>query len=375
MINKNQIKILFRKTISYLVPKSKNLFVFIPSHNPKVFSGNIKALIRYIEKNNIDINYRLLAYRPQLQKEAKEFNAKMIQSSIKGLWYTLRANHIVLDATTPDLKGNFSFIQLWHGTGFKNIGLLNELLSPKACENIKKQYLNCSMVISSAEIDVEKQNTSFDTDTTLITGLPRNDVFFNENRKDAIREKHDLSNFDYIYSYIPTFRDFNTIQAFSDEFWEQLNTVLIEKNALFLVKKHPWEKLLKIPTNYSNIKDVTDSFSDVQELLVVTDLLISDYSSILTDFSITKRPIIVYSYDFDIYIKTCRSIYYDLEETLPKPFIKTEQELLQKIKDDAWQQNKTYIESYEKFSKTFNFYYDGESSKRVINEMLKLVKN
>src|SRR5699024_4605719 len=143
-------------------------------------------------------------------------------------------------------------------------------------------------------------------------------------------------------------------------------------NAVFVVKKHPWDRHLKVPQNLKNIIDLTHEIADVQELLVITDSLITDYSGIMTDFAITGRPILLYTYDLEEYLANCRTFYYDIKEILPKPFIYEEKELLDKIKDSAWQQDPEVQESYKKFQQKFHQYLDGNSSKRVMEEIKKL---
>src|SRR5699024_10867868 len=129
---------------------------------------------------------------------------------------------------------------------------------------------------------------------------------------------------------------------------------------------------LKIPGHYSNIDDWSEKIDDVQNLLLITDLLISDYSSIVTDFVLTGRPILTYAYDFEVFKQKCRSIYYDLNVILPRPLVKEEEELLEKIKDRHWCSSPQVKSSYENFRKTFHSYLDGDSGRRVMEAILNL---
>src|SRR5690606_30207570 len=94
-----------------------------------------------------------------------------------------------------------------------------------------------------------------------------------------------------------------------------------------------------------------------------------------TDFAITNRPILLYVYDLDVYKKTCRDFYYDINEILPQPFVFTQEDLLDKIKSNSWQNEEEYIKSYTIFKNRFHKYFDGNSSERVLNEILKLSSN
>lgn len=132
------------------------------------------------------------------------------------------------------------------------------------------------------------------------------------------------------------------------------------------------DRFFNVPNHYSNIRDFSLIVNETQELLVITNLLITDYSSISTDFSITERPILIYAYDIKEYTKTCRDMHYDIETILPKPFIYTEDGLLDAIQDKNWNDNLEVQESYRNFRSIFHHYLDGDSSKRVMEKVLKL---
>lgn len=360
-----------RNALSYIVPKKKGLLVFVPIHSPQRLSGNLKAFLRYLIDNQPEASYRLITMHPIFEKQAKQNNIKhTVQGVFSALWSELRAEIIILDASAPKYRGNYAIVQLWHGVGFKNVGLLNETTSPAEIKELKKHYRSYKLVASTCPMDVEKQNKSFGITSTQITGYPRNDKLVRwEDFKENTQKEFEFSEYKRIISYVPTFRDQPTQQPFSQQFWAALNEFLIKTNSLFLVKKHPWDEYIEIPNNYSHIKDVTHSIFP-QELFMITDLLISDYSSVFTDFVLTGKPILAYTYDLDAYISTCRSIYYKLEEILPKPFIADEWELLERIKNDSWMKDAIYIESYHTFRNNFNTYQDAKSSERIW-EMIK----
>src|SRR5699024_2288495 len=177
-----------------------------------------------------------------------------------------------------------------------------------------------------------------------------------------------------IIAYAPTFRDHPTQPPFSDSFYKELQHYLQKTNGILVIKKHPVDKFLKLNKEYPNIKDLSANISDIQDLLVVADLLISDYSSVSTDFSLTGRPILIYAYDLQAYIENCRTLYYDLEAVLPQPFVKEERELLDKIRNLEWVEQLEIKESYTRFRNSFHKYTDGKSSQRVVQEIKKLSK-
>jgi len=360
--------------LSYVVPKEKNLYVYIPVHDKIKFSGNIKALFLYSAANHPEIKNVLITTNPKIYDEVKKMGYRAIHSRLKAVWVVLKAEHLIIDATTNTLFfGRFSIIQLWHGTGFKNIGLLNNNITKSDLKKFYKHYNKYRFVVATSKDDVIRKNDSFGKKLALVIGSPRNDFFFSDKvQVGVIKKKYEISNFEKIITYAPTFRDFETIPPFTDGFWIKLNELLKQQNVVFVIKKHPWDKYLSVPDNFSNIKDLSVLVSDVQELLLVSDVLVSDYSGIMTDFAITNKPIIVYNYDYEQYKEICRTMYYDLEEILPKPFVKDENDLLEKISDLSWTQEILAKESYASFRNKFHYFLDGNSSERVLAEIMNL---
>lgn len=128
-----------------------------------------------------------------------------------------------------------------------------------------------------------------------------------------------LETYSRIISYAPTFRDFETTEPFFESFWRSLQDFLDRTNQVFIFKTHPEDRNLKVLSNFKNIKDLSHIVDDPRELLLISDLSIS--SSLTTDFTLTGKPTLIYAYDFEGYKNNCRSIYYDLEEIISKPFV------------------------------------------------------
>lgn len=375
-IYSSKLFLLILRIFSYVIPKREGKLVFQQRHNLNQFSGNIKALVLYAHKNYKNGNIYVVSDRKSLYKEVAEYGIPVIGNKLSSYWHILRAELLIIDSSATKYAGwNLKIVQLWHGTGFKNIGLLQDSINSEEYKflKFKKHYSQYKLVIATSEDDQRRKKESFDISNVVITGSPRNDVFFEgENYIGALKNKYEMATFNRIISYTPTFRDFETSAPFSGSFWSRLNDYLVGTNSLFIVKKHPWDKYLDVPKEYSNIKDLSKVFVDVQELLLITDFLISDYSSITVDFSITTKPILLYVYDLEIYLKTCRSMYYDIERTLPKPFVQNEEELLEGIIENGWLNNPQVRQRYKHFRNKFHKYLDGNSSERVMNEIIRL---
>ncbi len=114
------------------------------------------------------------------------------------------------------------------------------------------------------------------------------------------------------------------------------------------------------------IYDVS-KIDDINELYIISDILITDYSSVFFDYANLKRPIIFYMYDLDHYEKELRGFYVDLEE-LPGDIVKKEKDIVDILNNIKGYKAK-YKEKYKKFNQKFNYLDDGKAAKRVINQI------
>lgn len=208
---------------------------------------------------------------------------------------------------------------------------------------------------------------AFDNDNIYLTWYPRNDIFFDNSLIiDNFYDTLELWKYSKIITYTPTFRDNKNIYPFTEKFLLKLDKYCNDKNYLFILKLHPYDKSILFDMDkYLNIKNIGKDI-DLQELLVYTDILITDYSSVFFDFMITWKPVIYYSYDYDFYIQNCRWMYLNYFDDIPWPFVKNENELIKIIDStDLWFNEKKYKEKYNEFNNNFNKYLDWNSCKRV----------
>jgi CDP-glycerol glycerophosphotransferase (TagB/SpsB family) len=199
-----------------------------------------------------------------------------------------------------------------------------------------------------------------------ITGLPRTDSFFTDN-KDIYIDSHphiksimdNKDDWEKIILYAPTFRrDKENIDYIN---YQELNKILVEQNTLFVVSLHP--KLYKVNNDdeFSNIEFIEAGW-DVYPFLKDFDMLITDYGSIFTDYLILNKPILFYTPDIDEYEKVT-GLYNGYKDLSPGPIIKEQSELfnfIEKINtEDEWKEKRNNL--IEKF----HTYVDGNSSERV----------
>lgn len=263
-------------------------------------------------------------------------------------------------------------VQLWHAPGaFKKFGGSVDFKSRKILEKASKNtdYL----IVSSSNIQ-DYYSEAFQIPKTKIKplGLPRADYYFENHDIDDLKskffEKYDLSGDKKIVLYAPTFRDeekYNNVFNYLD--LEKFNESLGDEYILAL-RLHP--KIKKFYSGEISSKgkyiDCSD-YSSEQELLLISDILITDYSSIMIEFALLNKPIIFFTYDFESYLTEERGFYFDFKSTVPGPVVYDSNQLIDVIKSNSFDENKI-----SEFVKTQFNEMDGQSSKRVVDYLMKL---
>jgi CDP-glycerol glycerophosphotransferase len=204
----------------------------------------------------------------------------------------------------------------------------------------------------------------------LDIGYPRNDVLFQKNNTAAInllKQKYEVPLGKKIILYAPTWRDNSYYDKSSyrmdapldyDYLYEKLSTEYI-----ILIKYHYMVREKLELSKYNGFYRVMDSSYDISDLYLISDLLITDYSSVMFDYSLLKRPMIFYVYDIKEYAEELRGFYFDFVKEAPGPLVMTTNELVTQILsyDSA-----KYKELYDNFSQKYHGFENGNASKRVV---------
>ena len=324
------------------------------------FKGNLEYIKKEFEKRG---NYEFhFFYKDRLSPES----FKKLSSS----------KYIFLnDNFFPLAFMNFSpenvIVQLWHAPGAsKKFGGSVDIESRPI---LKKISNNTDWLIVTSD-DIKKYYAeAFQISENKIKalGLPRMDYYFENHDSKELKNKfckdYGISPDKKIILYAPTFRDeeeFNNVFNYFD--LEKFNKELSDEYVLAL-RLHP-----KIKNFYKDdisskgqYIDVSD-FKNEQELMLLSDMLITDYSSIMIEYSILSRPIVFFTYDLDNYLSKERGFYYDFEKTVPGPIVYTSDELIDAIKNNDFDKSKISSFANTQFNEI-----NGQSSKHVVDYLLK----
>lgn len=278
------------------------------------------------------------------------------------------------------------YVQCWHGTPLKRLGFDIEVKGRNALNTIKewtrKYEYDASRyryMVSPSRFTSEKYISAFNLkkigkdNCILEVGYPRNDFLYNYNEEDIKRIKAELNlpEDKKIILYAPTWRDDQHQAGVGYTYKTEVDFDLLKKELqddyIILFRAHYLVANLFDFEQYKGFIYNVSDVSDINELYVISDMLITDYSSVFFDYASLKRPMIFYMYDFDDYKDEIRGFYIDIEE-LPGKITKNENDLIQAIKEV---EDFRYNEKYERFNGKYNYLDDGNASKRVIEKVIK----
>lgn len=269
-------------------------------------------------------------------------------------------------------------IQTWHGCGaFKKFGLSSSSGTFGANRDIQVKYpyhAKYDLVTVSSPEAVWAYNDAmgFSPNTSNVTpiGVSRTDVFFNQEfintSKERLYSKLPIEYNKKILLYMPTFRG-NLINAKVPNNMDfKLMYDNLKDDYIILIKYHPLAKNIpNIPIEYNRfIFDCTNRFSS-DELLCCTDILVTDYSSVVFEFSLFEKPIIFFTPDLDSYYNE-RGFYYKFEDFVPSEICRSTSELIKVIYNLNFQDTQKIVQFKEKFMSSC----DGHSTDRIISWLI-----
>lgn len=338
--------------------KSNRISFVIDSNES--FKGNLDYIKKEFEKRG-SFEFHLF------YKDKLSFNSFKLLSSSKFIF--LNDNFFPL-AFMKFNSGNI-VVQLWHAPGaFKKFGGSVDFESrdilKKASENT--DYL----IVSSSNIEgFYSEAFQIPQEKIKPLGLPRADYYFENHDISGLKsefcKKYEIDDNKKIILYAPTFRDeekYNNVFDYLD--LEKFNELVGDEYILAL-RLHP-----KIKNFYKDDISSKGEYIDCsdypseQELLLISDMLITDYSSIMIEFALLNKPIIFFTYDYDSYLTKERGFYFDFKSTVPGPVVYDSNQLINVIEKNEFDENKI-----SEFVKTQFNEIDGQASKRVVDFLLK----
>lgn len=329
----------------YIFPIKKGRILF-NSYGGKNISCNPKYIFLYLKKtygNQYEYIW-CLKNKEEREKSGSRYGVKTIPSGgIQYFYYTMTSDVYISNGIAPSyipFRKQQCVIGTWHGGGAYKKGGIDVAHSREAGILYELSAQNVTYALSSCKKFSEVLQRSFlvDKDKILECGLPRNDLFFHNNRKKGLemRQKLGICEDTKLLLYAPTFRSsFKKLEGGFENCVSGLNMSLLQST---LEEKFggKWQILYRAHYFFDDSCSETDvidvsAYPDMQEILVASDILITDYSSSIWDFAL-KRPIcpcFIYAEDLERYLND-RGFETPISEW-PFPLAKNNDELLNNI--------------------------------------------
>lgn len=338
MINKG-----FGRIKMYIYPVLKlqkideNLVIF-ESYLGRNYNDNPKALYEYMKTK-----YPLMDYVWVVDKysgieidEVRTIN----RLSMEYFLLIARAKYIINNSRMPSFfkkRDEQIYLQTWHGTPLKKLvfdmeaNVMPGTTQEKYLIDFSKEVKNWSYLLSPNTYSSRVFRSAFDYDGEILEfGYPRNERLHRvtEKERQHLRSKFQIAENEKVVLYTPTYRDDNSVGRGKYAQDMLLNLKLLDKepNLKVLIKTHYLISENLNLESYSNIIDVS-KIQDINDLFIISDVLLTDYSSTMFDYLKLEKPLILFPYDLDDYKNKIRGFYIDYD-SLPAEQINDTQRLL-----------------------------------------------
>ncbi|MFF2075787.1 CDP-glycerol glycerophosphotransferase family protein [Kitasatospora sp. NPDC058162] len=305
-------------------------------------------------------------------------------------WYRALATcrYLVGNTHFPDFlerREGQVVVQTWHGSLLKRIAhdVDNPWLADHGyLEALDRETPQWSLLLSPSPFATPILRRAFRYDGEVLeSGYPRGDVLAQPDPRvaAAVRRRLGIPEGKRVVLYAPTWRE-DQQRGDGDGFRLDLRLDLdharrlLGEDHVLLVRPHSHVRDPLPGAGDGFLFDCGD-FPDPQELLLIADVLVTDYSSIMFDFAITGRPVYFFTYDLEHYRDTLRGFYFDFEADAPGPLVPDSAELLgalRELADGGAQLPPGYAERYRRFRAAHCALDDGGAAGRVVDRMLEL---
>lgn len=368
-------KLLFKSifNITKFFHLRKGNTVLFTSDSREEMSGNFEFVYNEMLRQNLEKKYKIhQIFKPNISAR-RNFIDKFRFPYLLG-----KADYIFVDDFHPLLytvkfRKSQEIIQLWHAVGaFKTVGFSRTgKKGGPFFDSVNHRNYTKAFVSSENDVPFYGEAFGIKEQNIIPTGVPRTDILFDEEYEKEITKKMEeylpIIKGKKVILFAPTFRGNGHRSAHYPFFkidFTRLAHYCKENNAVVLFKMHPFVKnTLNIPEQYKNyFVDISD-FREVNDILFITNILISDYSSLVYEFAVFKRPMLFYAFDLEDYI-TSRDFYEPYQNFVPGKIVETFSDLIESLYNNDFEEEKIpgFLDKHFKYT-------DGKSSERVVRRI------
>ncbi len=350
--------------------------VFASGHATRL-GGNLKALYDEIEQRALGIEVVTLV---RTSAETRTSKLDTLLFALRAEYYLATSTMFVVDdyffpLYVIRLKPQTTVIQTWHASGaFKKIGysVINKTFgaSPSLVRQVKihSNYTYC-LIASHTAVPAYAEAFGQPAERFVSLGVPRTDVFFDPEfaaRAEKLRAKYSLPPGKKTVLYAPTFRgDSKHSAAYHDDLDLHELQAACGNEYVVLLRLHPFVAAeVEIDDELAGFVIDVSRHPDINELLLISDLLVTDYSSTIYEYSLLGRPMAFFAPDFEAY-QAERGFYFDYESGVPGPVFTTTTGLAEYL--SAGMLDVAAVEEFR--SRSFDL-ADGHASERVVDTLI-----
>lgn len=311
------------------------------------------------------------------------YGAKTIKRfSFQYAYYCAISKYLVFNVRQPlwfRKREGQVFLETWHGTPLKRLVFDQEEVtsaSPKYKEQFYKQRKEWDYLVSANPFSSKTFRSCFMYEGKMLEyGYPRNDILYasdKEERAKRLKEKLGIPLDKKTILYAPTWRDDEHYGKGEYKFTLALDLkkmkTMLEKDYVLLLRTHHYIADKIDTTGLEGFAYNFSTYDDISEIYLITDICITDYSSVFFDFANLKRPILFYTYDIEKYKNQLRGFYIDMNTEVPGPLLYTSEEVIDAILHIDTIQNR-YQKRYDDFYDRFCCFDDGHASENIVKEV------
>lgn len=387
-----QIMLLYKRllySIAKLLEKPDDKTVVFEAFQGRSVACNPKALYEEMKSSNKYKDFTFIwSLRNIDRNDLTGENTTVVKFESFQYYRALaKAKYWIFNSNTrPFLKPGKEqiFLQTWHGTPLKKIGCDvektgNAMTKFSQINNIyTEEAKKISYMISPSDYCTEKFISAFrmkdvdKVDRVLTTGYPRNDYLFkySEEACAEIKNKLKIPKNKKVILYAPTFRDNKYSAAAGFELANYIDFSVARKHLgeeyVILFRAHYFISQRMDVSEYEGFVYDVSKVEDINTLYIISDILVTDYSSVFFDYANLKRPIIFFMADYNEYKNNLRDFYFGIEQ-LPGPVVRRQEDLFEYIKN--YSEKFIIDEKYICFNEKYN-YLDGPSTSKKVLDMI-----
>lgn len=341
--------------LSSLIPLKKDWVIFYDTFSKNGNGDSIRPLVEELRKRKPDFKFFFVSKEERSIEMADEV---LVIGSKRYDYVIERAKYLISPMDLPTTKHkNQIWIMTWHGSPIKKL-YLSRAKNDEMYSYVRN-FKNCDYFCNASKTFLPILMEAFDLpeEKFINSGLPRNEILITKNNEaeiNKIKEKLNIPLDKKVLFYCPTWRRYDWKQPMPFD----LNNLekMLRKDYIILLRshvgKHDWvdSQGRKISLSENQFAYDVGNWENISELYLVSDVLITDYSSSIFDFSILERPQILYAYDFEQYEKEF-GLYFDYKSFSPFPIAYNEGQLIQAIlaQNLSSEELKNFREKYAEF--------------------------